>query len=145
MWRRTRLKTPVIPALIVGPCWRFPTRHGGAGCYVRVVGCRPSLPSGSLPPGPQRGRSPVTPTSRKSRCLRRRVTQRACPGGRALGASRRTIDSIKRPRLIIPTGFFVSAFLLLVGYLDRSSHSMAIFGALTAIFFVLFLRMPRRR
>jgi hypothetical protein len=53
--------------------------------------------------------------------------------------------SSSAPRLIVPTGLFVSAFLLLVAYLDRSSHSMAIFGTLTVIFFILLLRIRRRR
>jgi len=47
--------------------------------------------------------------------------------------------------VIISTGLFVSAFLLLVAYLDHSSHSLAIFGSLTVIFFILFLRIPRSR
>ena len=34
---------------------------------------------------------------------------------------------------------------LLVAYLDRRSHSLAIFGALTVIFFILLLRIPRPR
>ncbi len=55
------------------------------------------------------------------------------------------LASSSAPRLIVPTGFLVSAFLLLVAYLDRSSHSMAIFGSLTVIFFILFLRIQRRR
>lgn len=55
------------------------------------------------------------------------------------------VTSSNTPRLIIPTGLFVSAFLLLVAYLDRSSHSMAIFGTLTVIFFILFLRISHRR
>jgi hypothetical protein len=48
-------------------------------------------------------------------------------------------------RLIVSTGLFVSAFLLLVAYLDRSSHSMGILGALTVVFLFLRLRMPRGR
>ena len=48
-------------------------------------------------------------------------------------------------RLIVSTGFFVSAFLLLVAYLDHSSHSLVIFGILTAIFFILLVRISRRR
>jgi hypothetical protein len=47
-------------------------------------------------------------------------------------------------RLIVSTGLLVSAVLLLVAYLDRSSHSLAIFGILTVIFLILLLRMPRR-
>ena len=48
-------------------------------------------------------------------------------------------------RLIVSTGLLVSAFLLLMACLDRSSHSLAIFGTLTVIFLILLLRMPRRR
>jgi hypothetical protein len=48
-------------------------------------------------------------------------------------------------RLIVSTGLFMSAFLLLVAWLDRSSHSLAIFGSLTVIFFILLLRIPRDR
>jgi hypothetical protein len=48
-------------------------------------------------------------------------------------------------RPIVSTGFFVSAFLLLVAYLDRSPHGMRTFGSLTVIFFILFLRMARSR
>lgn len=55
------------------------------------------------------------------------------------------VTSSSALRLIIPTGLFVSAFLLLVAYLDRSSHSMAIFGTLTVVFFMLLLRIRRRR
>jgi len=47
-------------------------------------------------------------------------------------------------RLIISTGLFVSAFLLFMAWLDRSSHNLAIFGTLTVVFFLL-LRIPRRR
>ena len=38
----------------------------------------------------------------------------------------------------------VSAFLLLIAYLDRSSHNSAIFGCLTVVFFLLLLRTPRK-
>ena len=48
-------------------------------------------------------------------------------------------------RLIVSTGLFVSVFLLLVAYLDRSSHSSAIFASLTVVFFLLLLRMSRSR
>jgi len=57
----------------------------------------------------------------------------------------RPSTSSSATRLIVSTGLFVSAILLLVAYLDRSSHSLAIFGTLTVIFLILFLRMPRRR
>jgi hypothetical protein len=55
------------------------------------------------------------------------------------------LASSSAPRLIIPTGLFVSALLLLVAYLDRSSHRMAIFGSSTVIFFVLQVILTRRR
>jgi hypothetical protein len=48
-------------------------------------------------------------------------------------------------RVIVSTGLIVSIFLLLVAYLDRSSQSSAIFGFLTVLFFLLLLRLPRRR
>jgi hypothetical protein len=48
-------------------------------------------------------------------------------------------------RLIVSTGLIVSLFLLLVGYLDRSSQSSAIFGFLTVIFFLVLLRLPKGR
>jgi hypothetical protein len=48
-------------------------------------------------------------------------------------------------RVIASTGLIVSLFLLLVAYLDRSSQSSAIFGFLTVVFFLLLLRLPRRR
>ena len=48
-------------------------------------------------------------------------------------------------RVIVSTGLVVSLFLLLVAYLDRSSQSSAIFGFLTVLFFLLLLRLPRRR
>jgi hypothetical protein len=57
----------------------------------------------------------------------------------------RRANSSSASRLIVSTGLFVSAFLLLVAYLDRSSHSLAIFGTLTVIFFILLLRIPRPR
>jgi hypothetical protein len=47
-------------------------------------------------------------------------------------------------RLIVTTGLIVSAFLLLIAYLDRSSYNSAIFGCLTVVFFLLLLRMPRK-
>jgi hypothetical protein len=47
--------------------------------------------------------------------------------------------------VIVSTGLIVSMFLLLVAYLDRSSQSSAIFGFLTVLFFLLLLRLPRRR
>src|SRR5208337_3245439 len=57
----------------------------------------------------------------------------------------RQSTSSSATRLIVSTGLFVSAILLRVAYLDRSSHSLAIFGTLTVIFLILLLRMPRRR
>jgi len=57
----------------------------------------------------------------------------------------RLSNSSSASRLIVSTGLFVSALLLLVAYLDRSSHSLAIFGTLTVIFFILLLRIPRPR
>jgi len=57
----------------------------------------------------------------------------------------RQSTSSSATRLIVSTGLFVSAVLLLVAYLDRSFHSLAIFGTLTVIFLILLLRMPRRR
>jgi hypothetical protein len=47
--------------------------------------------------------------------------------------------------LIVTTGLVVSAFLLLIAYLDRSPPNRVIFGTLTVVFFLLLLRMPRRR
>jgi len=57
----------------------------------------------------------------------------------------RLSNSSSASRLIVSTGLFVSALLLLVAYLDRRSHSLAIFGTLTVIFFILLLRIPRPR
>ncbi len=57
----------------------------------------------------------------------------------------RQSTSSSATRLIVSTGLFVSAVLLLVAYLDRSFHSLAIFGTLTVIFLILLLRKPRRR
>jgi hypothetical protein len=50
-------------------------------------------------------------------------------------------------RLIVTTGLVISAFLLLMAYLDRNtpSSASAIFGCLTVVFFLLLLRMPKRR
>jgi hypothetical protein len=47
-------------------------------------------------------------------------------------------------RLIVTTGLIISAFLLLIAYLDRSSPKSAIFGCLTVVFFLLLLRTPRK-
>jgi hypothetical protein len=47
--------------------------------------------------------------------------------------------------VIVSTGLVVSLFLLLVGYLDRSSQNSAIFGFLTVLFFLLLLRLPKGR
>ncbi len=57
----------------------------------------------------------------------------------------RQSTSSSATRLIVSTGLFVSAILLLVAYLDRSSHRLAIFGTLTVIFLILLMRMPRSR
>jgi hypothetical protein len=43
-------------------------------------------------------------------------------------------------RLIVITGLIVSAFLLLINFLDRSTPNSAIFGCLTVVFFLLLLR-----
>ena len=48
------------------------------------------------------------------------------------------------PRLIASTGLFVSAFLMLVAYLDRSTHNLAIFGCLTVISLLALLRIRSR-
>ena len=45
------------------------------------------------------------------------------------------------PRLIVSTGLFASAFLLLNAYLDRSRQSIALFGTLTVVFLVILLRI----
>jgi len=47
--------------------------------------------------------------------------------------------------LIAGTGLVVSAFLLLVAWLDRSLYSSVVFGTLTAIFLVALLRLPRKQ
>ena len=47
--------------------------------------------------------------------------------------------------LIAGTGLVVSAFLLLVAWLDRSLYSSVVFGSLTAIFLVALLSLPRKR
>ncbi len=57
----------------------------------------------------------------------------------------RQSSSPSASRLIVSTGLIVSAFLLLAAYLDRSPHSLAIFGTLTVVFSILLLRIPRRR
>jgi len=48
-------------------------------------------------------------------------------------------------RLIFKTGLILSLALLLISYLDQRSTSTAIFGALAVIFFLLLLRLPRKR
>jgi hypothetical protein len=58
------------------------------------------------------------------------------------GKQRGAVSSASR--LIVTTGLIVSAFLLLIAYLDRSSHNSAIFGCLTVVFFLLLLRTPRK-
>ena len=45
------------------------------------------------------------------------------------------------PRLIVSTGLFVSLFLLLNAYLDRSVQSMSLFATLAVVFLVILLRM----
>lgn len=49
--------------------------------------------------------------------------------------------------LIVSTGLFVSAFLLLNAYLDRSVQSMSLFGTLAVVFLIVLvrLRMVRSR
>jgi hypothetical protein len=48
-------------------------------------------------------------------------------------------------RLIFKTGFILSLALLLISYLDQKSTNTAIFGALAFVFFLLLLRLPRKR
>jgi hypothetical protein len=48
-------------------------------------------------------------------------------------------------RLIFKTGFILSLALLLISYLDQKSTNTAIFGALAVVFFLLLLRLPKRR
>jgi hypothetical protein len=49
------------------------------------------------------------------------------------------------PLLIVSSGLFVSAFLLLVAYLDRSTQNMSLFGTLTIVFLVVLVRMRMSR
>jgi hypothetical protein len=48
-------------------------------------------------------------------------------------------------RLIFKTGLILSLALLLISYLDQNSRNTAIFGALAVIFFLLLLRLPKKR
>lgn len=56
-------------------------------------------------------------------------------------ARRRWSLASSAPGLIASTGLFVLAFLMLVAYLDRSSHNLAIFGILTVIFLLVLVRL----
>jgi hypothetical protein len=48
-------------------------------------------------------------------------------------------------RLIFKTGLILSLALLLISYLDQKSTNATIFGALAVIFFLLLLRLPKKR
>ena len=108
--------------------------------------CRPCLLSDSTCPD----HVGALPSVKLKLCKRRSPKK----GDRSEGVLRRLHPSVSRvgksnswssTRLIISTGLFVSAFLLLVAYLDRKPHNLAIFGGLTVIFFILNLRMLRQR
>ena len=71
-------------------------------------------------------------------------TQEPLSWAPSLSPRRRRSPASSSPRLIASTGLFVSAFLMLIAYLDRSSHSLAIFGSLTVIFLLALLRMRSR-
>ena len=65
------------------------------------------------------------------------------PGWRAPSSTprRRRSTASGAPRVVASTGLFVSAFLLLIAYLDRSQSRLAIFGGLTVIFLLALLRL----
>jgi hypothetical protein len=98
-----------------------------------------SSPRQSRRPAKQKAVSavPVPPVSRRPE------ETAAVTAPRAPRADRTSSSSASR--LIVSTGLIVSLCLLLVGYLDRSSQSSAIFGFLTIFFFLLLLRLPRNR
>ena len=114
--------------------------------------CCPKCGLPSLPPH----RLDVSRSRRRCREREAQALQAKMPdeGGSSRGSAPSAPTSVSRvgksnswssTRLIISTGLFVSAFLLLVAYLDRKPHNLAIFGGLTVIFFILNLRMLRQR
>ena len=64
---------------------------------------------------------------------------------RQYATTQTTAARLQRPRVIATTGLVVSAFLLLIAYLDRSSHQMAIFGGLTVVFLLALRTRMRSR
>ena len=54
---------------------------------------------------------------------------------------RRSSPASSAPRLIATTGLVVSAFLMLIAYLEHSNHSLAIFGSLVVISLLVLLRI----
>jgi hypothetical protein len=42
--------------------------------------------------------------------------------------------------VIVSTGLFASAFLLLIAYLDRNTQSVALFGTLSLVFLAILIR-----
>ncbi|MGO9599500.1 MAG: hypothetical protein ACLP7Q_16045 [Isosphaeraceae bacterium] len=64
---------------------------------------------------------------------------------RPAGDGLRSRSSSSAWLLIAGTGLVVSAFLLLVAWLDRSLYSSVVFGSLTAIFLVALLSLPRKQ
>ena len=116
--------------------------------WVRCPECgRPGLPPERLAAhaAPKRRAEPRSPINRQD------ATSLEEPG--AMTTPSKVLSPPLAPRsspssasrVIVSTGLIVSIFLLLVAYLDRSSQSSAIFGFLTVIFFLLLLRLPKRR
>ncbi len=96
---------------------------------------RSSRRSAAIEPRTPQDQAPEDSRSSQERALK----------AKALMARTGQSNAWSSSRLIVSTGLFVSAFLLLVAYLDHSSHNLVIFGGLTAIFFVLLLRSSRQR
>jgi len=73
------------------------------------------------------------------------LTQEPASPASSTTPRRRRSPASGAPRVVASTGLFVSAFLMLIAYLDRSHSRLAIFGGLTFIFLVAVLRMTPPR
>jgi hypothetical protein len=140
-----------IAYFVTYPCPRcqveLESEHGGWQGWLKCPVCdTPALPPEFLLGHPAvRRRVRAAALERGVIVIGDETPDGATPAATSPAAEAAPSTLVNTLRLVFITGLVTSLFLLLIAFVDQNTRASYIFGALSAVFFLLLLRTPVRR